>query len=55
MKPGYYWVRCRESSEPEIAKLTKNSGWLFFGDAHKKMIPTRLYEIMERVEYEDIS
>jgi hypothetical protein len=51
MKHGYYWVRRKSKSKPEIAKLTKHGGWRYFDGSHVKMIPNKPLEILKSIEY----
>lgn len=48
MKPGYYWVEYG-NGEPEIAKLTKNSGWQFFDGRQHKMSKLREIKVLSQI------
>lgn len=49
MKPGYYWIKYGNNDHPEIAKLTKTSGWHFFDGRHHKMAKLRRIEVLSQV------
>ena len=49
MKFGYYWVTYGNGS-PEIAKLTKSSGWQFFDGRQHKMTKLREIKVLSPVE-----
>ena len=49
MKPGYYWVTYG-NGKPEIANLTKNSGWQFFDGRHHKMAKLREIKVLSKIE-----
>ena len=51
MTHGYYWVKRKSKSEPEVAKLTKNSGWQYLDGSHHKMVPNKPFEILKKIEY----
>lgn len=45
---GYYWVRYGDGP-PEIAKLSKNSGWQFFDGRQNKMVKLRKIEVIMQI------
>lgn len=51
MTPGYYWIRHKPKSVPEIARLTKHNGWEYFDGSHVKMVRNKPSEILKKVEY----
>jgi hypothetical protein len=51
MTHGYYWVKRKSSSEPEVARLTKHGGWHYFDGSHVKMVPNKPLEILKKIEY----
>jgi len=51
MTHGYYWVKRKSKSDPEIARLTKNSGWYYFDGSHHKMILNKPFEILKKIEF----
>ena len=51
MQHGYYWVKQTSGSNPEVAKLTKSSGWQYFDGSHHKMIPNGPFQVLKKIEY----